>query len=271
MGFWSRTSRNDGLDLLVLGPRLVFGCAQKCVLGSVDARRRLLGHGQRLGVTAAEAGQDAQEGGGDLGVELRAGAGLELGPRLGVGEGLPVGPAERHGVVRVHDAHGAGDLGDRVPGKVVRVAVAAEALVVVAHARHELLGEERPDDVGAEDRVLAHEVPLAVAERGGLEQDAVRDGDLADVVQVGGLLHLLLEAWRPAELSAEQHHVGGYPGGMAEGVVVLGVQGRAQRLEVAEVHALDVFVQARVVQRQRELRADPFQQAAVDRVVGCRL
>ena len=75
-------------------------------------------------------------------------------------------------------------------GEPVRIAVAVVALVMVTHAEHELLGEERPDDVGAEDRVLAHELPLARVEAARLEQHAVGDADLADVVQVGGLLDL---------------------------------------------------------------------------------
>jgi hypothetical protein len=41
-------------------------------------------------------------------------------------------------------------------------------------------------DPFADDRVAADELPLVVVESAGLVQDGVRDGDLADVVQLGG-------------------------------------------------------------------------------------
>ena len=72
----------------------------------------------------------------------------------------------------------------------VRVAAAVVVLVVVAHRLHELVREQRPDDLGAEHGVLLHLLPLLRVEAAGLEQDAVGDADLADVVEVGGLLEL---------------------------------------------------------------------------------
>ena len=73
-----------------------------------------------------------------------------------------------------------------IPGAVV-------AFVVVAHAGHEALLEQRLQDLGAHGRVLAHEPPVLVAQAARLEQDAVGDGDLADVVQVGDLFHAVDE------------------------------------------------------------------------------
>ena len=49
---------------------------------------------------------------------------------------------------------------DVLAGQAVGIAVAVPALVVVAHAGDERLVEQRPDDLGAEDGVLAHQLPL---------------------------------------------------------------------------------------------------------------
>ena len=187
----------------------------------------------------------------------------------GVGvERLAVGPLERHRVVGVDHAHGARDQGDLLAAQAVRVAVAVPALVVMAHAQDELLLEQRADDVGAEHRVLAHEVPLLGVQLARLEQDAVGDADLADVVQVGGFFGAADALLGPAQLGAQQHHVGRHAGRVAEGVGVLGVQGRAQRLEVAQVHRLDVRIEAGVLDGQGELRAHALQQPGVERVEG---
>ena len=82
-----------------------------------------------------------------------------------VAQGLAVGPAERHGVVGVGDAHRAGHEGDRLAREAVRVAAAVPVLVVVAHAEHEVVGEQGAQDVGGEDRVLAHELPFFGVQR----------------------------------------------------------------------------------------------------------
>ena len=47
----------------------------------------------------------------------------------------------------------------------------------------------RAHDALADDRVLADEAPFGLVERAGLVQDGVRDGDLADVVQLGRADH----------------------------------------------------------------------------------
>ena len=187
-----------------------------------------------------------------------------------VRETLPVWPPEAHGVVGVDDAHGTRHERDGFAGETIRVARAVPALVMVAHAGNEGLVEERADDIGAEDGVLAHELPLVRVQAARLEEHAVRHADLADVVQVRGLLHGAQELRLPAELSAQQDHVGRYPRGVAERVVVLRVEGAGQGLEVAEVHALDARVQLRVVDREREVRADALEEAAVDCVEGRR-
>ena len=145
----------------------------------------------------------------------------------------------------------------------VGIPAAAVVLVVVTDGEDEVVGEQRADDVGAEHRVLPHLLPLVVVEAARLEQHAVGDADLADVVQVGRLLDRLHQRLGPAELLAEHDHVGGDARRVTERVVVLGVEGGGERLEVAEVHVLDLFVEARVGDRQRELGGDAREQAAV--------
>ena len=199
-----------------------------------------------------------------LGIELAAAAALQFRQALGVGERLLVGAAARHGVVGVDHGHGAGHGGDGLAGEAVGVAVAVVALVMVPHGEHEVLGEEGADDVGAHDGVLAHLVPLLLVQAAGLEQHPVGDADLADVVQVRRLLERRKDVLLPAQLVTQHHRVGRDPGGVAERVVVLGVQRRAQGLQVAEVHALDLVVQLGVLDRQGELRADALEQVAVD-------
>ena len=107
--------------------------------------------------------------------------------------------------------------------------------------------------------------PLERVQAARLEQDAVGDADLADVVQVGGLFDLTDRLLGPAELVAEQDHVGADARGMAQRVVVLGVEGRCQGLEIAEMHALDLVVETRVVDGKGQMRADALQDVAVDR------
>ena len=51
---------------------------------------------------------------------------------------------------------------------------------------------------------------------------------------------------------------------MAQRVVVLGVQRRAQRLEVAEVHLLDLFVEPGVLDGERQLGRDALEQLGVE-------
>ena len=205
------------------------------------------------------------------GVELRAPAAVQLGQALGVAErGLVRTPA-RHGVVGVHHRHGARERRDVLAGEAVGVPAAVVALVVVADGQHEVLGEERPDDVGAHRRVLAHLVPLLLVQPSRLEQHSVGDADLADVVQVGGLLQRRQDVLRPAELPAQHHRVGRHARGVAEGVVVLGVERRAERLEVAEVHLLDLVVELGVLDRQGELRPDALQQMTVHAGEGVRV
>ena len=211
---------------------------------------------------SARSSEHLEERVGEVGVELLAAAAAQLVDALVGGQRVAIRTLERHRVVGVDDAHGAGDERDARALELVGVALAVPALVVVAHAEDEVLVEQRVDDLGAEHRVLAHRLPLLAVELAGLEQHAVGDADLADVVQEGGLFDLAHELLGPAELLRQEDVVGRDAGGVAEGVVVLGVEGGAERLEVVEVHALDVAVEQGVLDRQRDLGADARQQVA---------
>ena len=68
-------------------------------------------------------------------------------------------------------------------GEAVRVPLAVVALVVGTYPRHLLVDEGPVHDALAQNRVLADEGPLGRGGRPGLEEDAVRDADLPDVVQ----------------------------------------------------------------------------------------
>ena len=184
--------------------------------------------------------------------------------------GLVRAPA-RHGVVGVDDGHGPGEQRDLLTRETVGIPLAVVALVVVAHGEHQVLGEEGPDDVGAHHGVFAHLLPLLLVEAARLEEHAVRDADLADVVQVGGLFERREHVLGPAQLSPEHDGVRGHAGGVAQGVVVLGVEGGAQRLEVAQVHALDLVVELGVLDGEGELRAHALEEVAVDVGEGVRV
>ena len=120
------------------------------------------------------------------------------------------------------------------------------------------------------DGVLAHEPPLLRVQRSLLQEHAVGDADLADVVQVGRLLHLLEQLHGPAQLVAEHHGVGGDARGVAQSVVVLGGEGGAQPLEVAQVQPLDLVVESGVADGERELHSDALEELQVGGVEGVR-
>ncbi len=247
-----------GDHLRVLGPRLVGVRAQERVMSGIDELGRLRGKLEHARPLALEALQGAAEGRNQGGVELRAAAALKLSEALAVAQRRAVGTLAGHRVIAVDDAHRAGDERDLLAGEAVGVAATVEALVVVAHAGDELLVEERAHDLGADAGVLAHELPLLARQRAGLEQHAVGDADLADVVQEGDVLHLFEALLGPAELAPEHGHVGGHAAGVAEGVVVLGAERRAEGAQVAEVEALHLLVELGVHERLGEQLADRF-------------
>ena len=202
--------------------------------------------------------QYAQEGADHLRIELHPSAAPQFGEAATVAQGWSIGPLTGHGVVTVDHAHGAGKQRDRLAGQAVGVALAVEALVVVAHALNELCVKQRTHDLGADAGMLTNELPLLRGQGAGLEQHAVRYADLADVVQEGDVLDLFQTLGGPAQLAAQQGHVGRDPVGVAEGVVVLGGQGGAQGSQVAQVEVLDLLVELGVLERQGDELGDRF-------------
>ena len=137
---------------------------------------------------------------------------------LGHRESPAVRPVGRHRVERVGDRHDPGAHRDGVAGEATRVARPVERLVMVQDdvgARPEeveLAQDPRPDL-----RVEPHRRPLLARERAGLEQDAVGDADLAEVMDSGGLLDELDEPLVQLELVGDFDGVGGDPLRMVEG------------------------------------------------------
>src|ERR1700693_1059624 len=129
-----------------------------------------------------------------LRLELRAAAGEDLGDRVFEAHRLPVGPVVRHRVERVHDREDACAEGNLSPLELARVAAAVPAFVVRGYdlERHSGQVGDALDHLLAEDRVASHLGELFGVERAGLAQDAVRDPDLADVVQEIAVLELWL-------------------------------------------------------------------------------
>ena len=170
---------------------------------------------------------------------------------------------ERHRVVGVDDAQGTSYLWDLLAGQPVRVAGAVPALVMVAHGARDLAREEWLDDLRAGDGVPAELGRLLVAQAAGLVEHIVGDADAPDVVQESRLRDLLQAALRPAELAAQQQHVGRDAGGVADGIVIARVQRGDQRLEVGDVHGLDRLIEARVLEGEREQGADALEDLAI--------
>ena len=137
---------------------------------------------------------DGDEGVDGVGVELRAGVLAQVGHGRVVGPGLLVGATRRQGVVAVGDREDAGRERNALSRQAAGVAAAVPALVVTpgdveAHGQEALLGRRlhhAADGLGPDGRVLLHDLPLALVEAAGLQQDRVGDADLADVVQGSG-------------------------------------------------------------------------------------
>ena len=240
----------------VLRPRLVGTGAQEDVGRGIDQGRGPGGEPVDLSAPPPQAAQSLEERRHHVRVELRAGEPAQLSQALPVAERAPVRPFAGHRVVAVHHAEHARDLGDVHAGEAVRVPAAVEVLVVVPHAGHELVAEERPRDLGADAGVLADELPLLRGQRPGLEQHAVRDADLADVVQEGDVLQLAQALVVPPELAPEQRRIPGHAAGVAERVVVLGAERRAQGAQVGEVQPLDLLVEVRALDGEGDQLGD---------------
>ena len=117
-------------------------------------------------------------------VELGAGVGAQLVARAVLAQRLAVRAVGDERVVGVAGQDDACRERDRLAGEAVGVAAAVPALVLVADGGRDVAEpRQRAQDALADDRVLAHELPLVVVELAGLVQHVVGDADLADVVQ----------------------------------------------------------------------------------------
>ncbi len=136
---------------------------------------------------------ECDEGVHDGGVEVFAGAFDDDGAGDVVGERVFVDAFAGEGVVDVGEGDDAAAEGDGVGGEACGIAGAVPAFVVgggdvVGHLEEAgagVLKEGGFEGLCAERRVGLHDGVLAVAEAAGFEEDAVGDGDFADVVERG--------------------------------------------------------------------------------------
>ena len=96
---------------------------------------------------------------------------------------------------------------DLVPAQAARVAEAVGALVVSEDPLAQVGELGARQEARADLGVRVHLLPLALVERAGLREHAVRDADLADVVQHAGEPHALHALLLEAELARHQLRV----------------------------------------------------------------
>ena len=163
--------------------------------------------------------------------ELGAGGAAELGERLLERPGGAVDPRRQHRVERVGDVDDAGAERDLLVPEPVGVAGAVEALVVMADRRHGVAEEaEAVDDARALVGVALHQRPLLLREARRLEQDRVRDRELADVVEERRVAEQVELGLREAELAADRQRELLHAARVAGGVGVARVDGRREAL-----------------------------------------
>ena len=181
------------------------------------------------------------EGFHDGGIELGPRLADDLAPGLGPGERGAVRSVARHRVQRVGDGEDARREWDVGPGDAVRIALAVPPLVVGADdPQPQALEEGDPaEHLLAEQRVRPHRAPLPIVERAGLLEDAVRDPDLADVMEqeavLGARILHQLGADRPGQLERVALHALG----VGAGACVLGFEGARQSRDGFLVGVLD--------------------------------
>ena len=104
--------------------------------------------------------------------------------RPGARPGRAVGAVRRQRIVDVHDAEDAGAERDLFAFEAARVAAAVPFLVVaVGDVERPLQVGDRLEHLPGVGGMHVHERPLVVGQRVGLEQDAVGDAHLADIMQ----------------------------------------------------------------------------------------
>ena len=148
-------------------------------------------------------------------VELRSGRFLEPPQRLFGIERPPVGSIGRHGVERVAGEDDSRLERDLLAGLAVGIAVAVPALMARAHDPADVLQlVDRGDDLRAELGMRLDQVALLLGQRPGLEENRVRNPDLADVVEESTELEPLQRVPVEAELLPDAERRVGDPAGV---------------------------------------------------------
>ena len=167
-----------------------------------------------------------------LRVELRPGAADDLLDGETMGGGLPVGPFRRDRVVGVGEGHDPGPHGDLPPLQLVGIAGPVVAFVVGPDDPGDLLElDDGTEDVLAPGGMLLDQLELGVGQLAGLIQDALRNGDLAHVVEERGQFEVAQLLLAEAHFCGDLHREFRDPGRVKAGVFVLGVDGRNQGLD----------------------------------------
>src|SRR3954471_6822464 len=149
--------------------------------------------------------QDALESGHATWAELSAGRGPKLLERLCGGPRSPVDPGREHRVEGIRDVDDARTERDLLPGQPVGIAGAVEALMVVPDGGDRVVQEAEPvDDAGPLLCVALHERPLVRRQARRLQENRVRDRELADVMEEGGMPEQVELHLRQAELTANR-------------------------------------------------------------------
>ena len=121
-----------------------------------------------------------------IGVERAAGAFADPGPRIVHRQPRPVRPVARKRVEDVGNRDDAPLERDLRALEAARIAASVPPLVMRPGDRRgqlEQLAARAAEQVAPDLRVLLHQRALVVGQLAGLAQDALPDGDLADVVQ----------------------------------------------------------------------------------------
>ena len=138
------------------------------------------------------------------------------------------------------------------PALLVRVALAVPALVTGADDRADVAElVDRREDLRAQLRVHLDQRALVVVERAGLQEDRVRDADLADVVEERAELEALERLTVEPELGADLERGVRDPARMRGRVLVARLERVRERLDRGEERALERLEARRV--RDREL------------------
>src|SRR5439155_11344340 len=177
-------------------------------------------------------------------------------------EPLPVRAVGGHRVEGVADEDDPRLDRDLLAGLAVGIALPVPALVAAPHdLAHLREPVDRLEDPLAELRVHLDDLPLLRRQRPGLEQDARRDADLADVVEERAELDALERGGVEAQLAADlQRHVRD-PARVRRGVLVVRLERVGEGLDRRDERVLEALEAAGTLQRDRRLVGEAAQQA----------